>query len=288
MAFLQYLKYPPVLEKIINFIPRLINLMIALLILIAVYIVITTAIRKILMVRARTEKQKENVKVFINVWRYFFFFIVILVIIFTSTGSLTALGISAGLLTAALGWALQRPITGIAGWIMVVVRKPFQVGDIIILGDKKGIVDDITLTHINIKEIGGTTGGEDKSGRIIMIPNSKLFEQDVINYTLQDEYILDEVTTTITYESNLAVAEKICKDAALKITADFIKYAQKKPFIRLAFQPSGIDVKVRYYTIAKKRQRISTEVTREIFNNIRKNRKVEIAYPHTEILYRKK
>ncbi|MCK4521832.1 MAG: mechanosensitive ion channel family protein, partial [Nanoarchaeota archaeon] len=200
----------------------------------------------------------------------------------------TGLGVTVGLFTAALGWALQKPITGIAGWIMLVVKRPFDIGDRIIIGKVRGDVDDITLTHIYIKEIGGIVSGEENSGRIVMVPNSKLFEQDIINYTLQDEYVLDQVAVTVTYECNLDRAIKIALEAAKKCARDFIKQTGKKPYALTYFEPNGINVRVRYFAPAKHLQEISSAITKEIFDNIRKTKSVEIAYPHTEVVFRKK
>jgi small-conductance mechanosensitive channel len=56
----------------------------------------------------------------------------------------------------------------------------------------------------------------------------------------------------------------------------------------LSFKDSGIDVTVRYFTIATKRNQISTDIRREIFHQIRNTKDVEIAYPHTEVLFREK
>ncbi len=112
--------------------------------------------------------------------------------------SWTALGLGVGLLSVAIGWALQRPITGMAAWFMIVVKRPFEIGDRVTIGAVKGDVVDITLTHIYINEIGGLVPSEENSGRTIMIPNSVLFEQNIINYTLQNEFVLDQVVTMVT------------------------------------------------------------------------------------------
>ncbi len=266
---------------------KIILLLVEIAVLILAYRITNYGIKGILNKRSKSKRDKENIVVFSNVLKSFYIVLSFLIIIFTLTGSFSAISLSAGLLTAALGWALQRPITGVAGWLMVLVKKPFQIGDYIFLGDRKGEVIDITLTHIVLSEIGGTIAGEDKSGRTIMIPNAKLFEQDIINYTFQDQYILDEVITSFTYESDLKKAEEICLNSAKKITKNILNKVPLEPFIRLGFQPSGIDVKIRYYTKTDERQKIATDITREIFKEIRKNKHVEIAYPHTEIVYKK-
>ncbi|MBU4201949.1 MAG: mechanosensitive ion channel family protein, partial [Candidatus Altiarchaeota archaeon] len=203
-------------------------------------------------------------------------------------GSWEGLGIGIGLLSASLGFALQRPITGIAAWVMLIVNKPFIIGDRIIIGTTRGDVVNITLSHVYLMEIGGIVTGEETSGRIIMIPNSVLFEQNIINYTSQDDYILDQVVVAITYESNLDGAMKITLDSARKHTKEFIEATGKKPYVRTFFQSSGIDVHVRYTSPATRLQEFSSAITKEIYDRIMKADDVEIAYPHTEVVLRKK
>jgi small-conductance mechanosensitive channel len=252
------------------------------------YKVLTAGFRRALLQRARTKRQKNNAMVFLSMWKYSFIVILMVGLIFYVGGDITGLGIWAGLMTAALGWALQKPITGLAGWVMVVTKKPFQIGDRIEISGVKGDVIEISLTHIYLKEIGGTIATEETSGRVIMIPNSKLFEQDIINYTLQDEYILDQVITAVTYESDLDKAIKICEEAAKKVTKGFASEMHKEPYVRTFFQASGIDIKTRYYVRAENRIKVASDLTQEIFRDISRTKGVEIAYPHTEVLLRRK
>lgn len=249
---------------------------------------IITFIEKRLLKEAKTKKQISNIEIFSRVLKYMLFLILVIIAIFSYAGSWTGLGIGIGLFSAALGWALQKPITGIAAWIMLIVKRPFDIGDRIIVGAMRGDVIDITLTHIYLQEIGGLVPSEENSGRIIMVPNSILFEQNIINYTSQDEYILDQVIVAVTYESNLEKAKKIVFGATKKYTDEFFDKTKRDPYIRTYFQPSGINIHTRYFAPVKRLQEVSSNVTQEIFERIRKARDVEIAYPHTEIVYRKK
>ena len=252
-------------------------------IIIVVYVMVNTIIKATLLKKARTKKMKHNVIVFSSLISYFFIFVSIIFLVVSIAGGFVGLGVTAGLLTAALGWALQRPITGIAGWLMVIVTKPFEIGDRIIIGNVRGDVTNITITHVYLSEFGGTIGGEELSGRKVIIPNSVLFEENIINYTSQNEYILDEVVFTITHDSNIEKAKEIAKKGAKKVTKKFTKYNQKKPFVRCNFQPSGIDIRVRYYTIASVRQETNSKITEEIFKEITKEEIVKLAYQHTEV-----
>lgn len=245
------------------------------------------SLRKILLVKAKTKKQIASIEAFSRIFKYAFLFLLIVLISFYYSKSWTGLGLSIGLLSAALGWALQKPITGMAAWLMIVLKKPFSIGDRIIIGAVKGDVSDITLTHIYLKEVGGTTLGEENSGKVVMVPNSILFEQNIINYNLQDEHILDQVVLAITYGSDLEEAIKICMEAVAVVKDRNFGVITKKAYVRNSFQPSGVNVSVRYFVLANRLQEVSSYITEEIFSRIKVSEKVKIAYPHTEIIIKK-
>ena len=257
-------------------------------VLFVIFNVIATRIKKKLTGRLTNKNQIHNFEVLFSVTRYGVIALLIVFGIFSYTNSWEGIGITAGVLTAALGFALQRPITGIAAWLMIIIKRPFRIGDRILVGSVKGDVFDLTLSHVYLKETGGIFPSEENSGRIILIPNSLLFEQNIINYTLTDQYILDQVVTPINYESDLTKAKKIALEAAKLHTKQFDEQIRKEPYIRTFFGPSAVDVHVRYYAPAQRLQEFSSAITEEIFTQIRKTRDVSIAYPHMHLVIDKK
>ncbi len=249
-------------------------------------------IRRQLYKTVHTRIQRSNVTVFTDLLKYVFFFLFFIFMLSFYFGNLGDFGFVAGLLTVAVGWALQKPISGVVAWVILATRRPFHIGDRVIIRGIKGDITNITLTHVLLNEVGGTIDGEEESGRTIMVPTSVIFEEEVINFTERDDYILDEIVTSITYESDLLEAERLIIQVVLRsmqtIWETFPKRISKKPHIRLQFRPSGIDVCVRFYTIAVKRNKIATDIRREIWKVIRRTEGVEFAYPHTEIIYSEK
>ncbi len=245
-------------------------------------------LKKVLLKRAKTKHVKSNIKIFSKIAKYGAFLAIAIFAIFTYAGSWTGLGLSVGLFSAALGWALQKPITGIAGWIMVVIKRPFDIGDRIIIGKVRGDVADITLTHVYVQEIGGLVGGEENSGRVVMIPNSKLFEQDIINYTMQDEYVLSQVAVTLTFESNVDKAIDLAVDAAKKRTSNIIKETKEKPYTRVSFKQNGMEIRTRFLAPAKQVQEYTSNVAKEVYDRLSKEKSIEISYPQAVIALRKK
>ena len=116
----------------------------------------------------------------------------------------TALFASAGLFAAILGFASQKAFANIIGGIFILIFKPFRVGDALeIANDQKGIVEEITLRHTVIK---------DYQFRRIVIPNSIISEDTIINSSLTDERIRKQIKIGIAYDANLEKAEKIIRD----------------------------------------------------------------------------
>jgi small-conductance mechanosensitive channel len=236
----------------------------------------------------RSKKQRSNIKIFIQIFRYSISLLIVLFAVLSYSGAWSGVGLFLGLLSAAIGFALQKPITGVAAWLMVVTKRPFDIGDRVIIGDVKGDIADINLTHIHLMEVGGLTGDEETSGRIIMVPNWMLFEKNVIDYTLNNDFVLDSVIVNVTYESNLDRAMEIADLCARKYLAGMISTSPAAPKVRVDFQPSGIDVQVKYFSPARQLHEYSSKITKEIFDRISASDDVEIAYPHTEVVFRRK
>lgn len=197
------------------------------------------------------------------------------------SGSLAAGASFAGLL---MGWSLQAPVSGVAAWVLVNVKRPFRVGDRVMLPawGLTGDVMQIGMMYTVLNQVGGTVGSEEAAGRNILIPNAMLFGNVVINYTPQQSaaYVLDEVVIRITYNSNWDAAEKILLDAATEVTGDIIQYTGQRPYIRADMYDYGVYMRLRYMTRATDRPRIVYEITRRIYEDFRKHAEVDFAIPY--------
>jgi len=182
-----------------------------------------------------------------------------------------------------LGWSLQAPISGLAAWALVTAKRPFRLGDRVML-PTLGLIGDVQqmgMMYTVLNQVGGTVGTEEATGRHILIPNAMLFSNVVINYTPQqaDPFVLDEVVVRITYDSDWQVAERILLDAAIAVTGDMIKQTGQKPYIRSDLYDYGVYLRLRYTTLAMDRPRIVHEITRKIFDEFQANPKVDFAIP---------
>lgn len=266
----------------------LFRVFIIVILLIIIFNLVLGFVRRKLLKKAKKKKQISNIKIFSRLLQIFFVLLVLLVAFFSYIGSWAGLGIVAGLLTAGLGFALQKPITGIAAWIMVVLKRPFEIGDRIAIGEVKGEVYDITLTHIYIDEVGGEIKSDQPSGRNIMIPNHLLFEHNIINYTLTNDYVLGEVVVDVTYESNLNNAIEIAKNSVLKFAKEYLNDTSRKFTVRVKMAASAMTIMARFFAPIKIMQEITSNINKDIYEEIKNSKDVEIAYPHSEIIFKNK
>ena len=113
--------------------------------------------------------------------------------------------ISVGFVSLILGLSVQMPMSSFIGWIYILVRRPYRVGDRIKIGDATGDVIDVSYIDTTLWEFGGQYLSTDHpSGRIIKFPNSKVLDSMVYNYSWPlFPYIWNEIKFQIAYQSDL-------------------------------------------------------------------------------------
>src|SRR5436189_2493601 len=113
--------------------------------------------------------------------------------------------VSFGLISLILGFALQTPITSFIGWIYILVRVPYRVGDRIKIGNATGDVIDVSYLDTTLWEFGGEYLSTDHpSGRVIKFPNEKVLDELVYNYSWPlFPYIWNEVKFQVGYNADL-------------------------------------------------------------------------------------
>ena len=128
---------------------------------------------------------------------------------------------------AGIAFALQRVITAVAGYFVILRGKTFNVGDRIQMGGVRGDVIGLSFMQTRIMEMGETPSeqGDPPSmwvhsrqftGRIVTVTNDKVFDCPVYNYTHEFPYIWDEMIIPVRYSSDYAAAEKVILKAAEK------------------------------------------------------------------------
>jgi small-conductance mechanosensitive channel len=138
----------------------------------------------------------------------------------------TRLATVLGLVTAGLAFALQKVVTAIAGYIVILRGKTFGVGDRITMGGVRGDVVALDFIQTTIMEMGQPPSVEAQTdpamwvhsrqytGRIVTVTNDKIFDTPVYNYSRDFPYIWEEMTLPIAYNADRARAERILLEAA--------------------------------------------------------------------------
>jgi small-conductance mechanosensitive channel len=153
-----------------------------------------------------------------------------------------------GLVSAGLAFALQKVVTSLAGYIVIMRSKVFRVGDRITMGGVRGDVMSLGFLKTTIMEMGDPTGapvsvwvhGRQFTGRIVTVTNDKIFEEPVFNSTRDFPFIWEEIRIPITYAADRARAERILLDAAEKATA--ATQASAKPKVRHMIEHYQIEI----------------------------------------------
>src|SRR5699024_9656433 len=132
--------------------------------------------------------------------------------------NLYAAAASFGLMSLVLGFALQAPISSFIGWLYIVFRKPYQVGDRMQLQNMRGDVIEVHYLDTIVREHRGDYLGNDhESGRLIHFPNSIILSTEVINYSGRFyPFMWDETALQVAYTSDMDFVEKCLVDAALE------------------------------------------------------------------------
>lgn len=125
---------------------------------------------------------------------------------------------SVGLASLVIGFALQAPISNFIGWVYIVFRNPYQVGDRIQIGKYKGDVIKIDYLDTLMLEFSGDYLTNDRSsGRVISFPNSHVFKTEIFNYSGPfSPFIWNETAVQIAYTSDMEFVQTCLRDAALE------------------------------------------------------------------------
>ena len=202
-----------------------------------------------------------------------------------------------GLLTAGLAIALKDPLTNLAGWFFIVFRHPFVVGDRIKIGEHAGDVIDIRLFQFTILEINSWVEADQSTGRMIHLPNGKIFTEPQINYTTGFNYIWNEIQVRITFESNWEKALKILQDIVnrraenidreaereiFEASKNFmIHYTHLTPYVYTEVREFGIQLTIRYLCNPRRRRGTENDIWKDILTEFKRQDDIWFAYPTT-------
>ena len=112
----------------------------------------------------------------------------------------------AGIFAVAMGFAAQHALGNVVSGVFIVIFKPFRINDRLALAAHQGIVEDITLRHTVIRNF---------ENRRIIIPNSVISNEIIVNADFGDDMIVKWVDMSISYSSDIDTAKRIMAEEVL-------------------------------------------------------------------------
>lgn len=207
----------------------------------------------------------------------------------------TRLTTAAGLVSAGLAFALQRVVTAVSGYFVILRGDVFSVGDRIVMGGVRGDVIGLSFTQTTIMEMGQSPAEQadtpsmwvrerQYTGRIVNVSNARIFDDPVYNYTREFPFNWDEIMLPFDIDENNAVAERILLEAAEKHTVRtaelgeeslaemerryFMKREQLRPQVYWMLKEDTIEMTVRFLIREGDSRRIKDQMSRDIVDGL--------------------
>ncbi len=218
------------------------------------------------------------------------------IVILLGTGIQQNLGLSIGLISAALVYVLGEPLLSFVGWMILVTMRVYKLGDRIEVNNTRGYVVGISPMNTTIREFGGSLSGDIHTGRYVTIPNSQVVRGNVYNATKDTPFVWDQVTITVPFQGEAKAVEAILLAAAEDVVGgmmrssvprirgkyefdDLREYVAEKPTVFWNVRDAGIDLTLVYFCPVYERAAYKTEVVKDILEKMSERPDLRIAAP---------
>ena len=213
-----------------------IKVLVALLILVLSFNFINFITKKIYKKMKKRHLDETISRVALNITR-FILKLVILVCLVAYVGIETA---SVSAIIASLGvgisLAVQGTLSNFAGGVIIIIMRPFKLGDFITSNDHSGTVEDIKLFYTSIIT---------PDNKVVLIPNGTLANNVIVNVSTKESRRVD-VVMPVSYSTNIEKAKKIIKKVCAQNEEIF---KTPEPFIKIGeYGDSSINIFVRVWT----------------------------------------
>lgn len=221
-------------QKLIDFLPSLLTAILLLVVGLWVIKLINKLVSKFFLKADYDVTLERFTASLINYGLKIILFVLVITQLGVESASLVAIIGAAGL---AIGLALQGSLSNFAGGVLILLLKPFRVGDFIKAQSIEGTVKEISIFNTRILTFGNQEA---------IIPNGKLSNDNIINFSTQG-IRKENIIFGISYDSNVAEAKQILLD--LVTEQDIVlKMEDKMPMIVVAeLADSSVNLSLRYW-----------------------------------------
>ncbi|UWQ75277.1 mechanosensitive ion channel family protein [Leisingera sp. M658] len=187
-----------------------------------------------------------------NLARYVILAFAVLFVLNTFGVKTTSIVAAIGAAGLAIGLAMQGALSNVAAGVMIILFRPFKLGDFIDVNGETGTVHEMTLNNTVIASL---------SNLKVIIPNSEVWGNTITNYSAFDTRRA-EWTFGVGYGANLATAEQVIRDT---IMADSRSHSDPEPFIQVnALNSSSVDFLVRVWVDAAEHFQYQADMKRKV------------------------
>ncbi|MBR1793559.1 MAG: mechanosensitive ion channel family protein [Bacteroidales bacterium] len=176
-----------------------------------------------------------------------------------------------GALGLAVGMALQGTLQNFAGGVIILLLKPFKVGDYIECGGIKGYVREIRIFHTIIQPF---------NARTIVVPNSELSNKSLINHTKEPRIRLD-VKANVAYGTDLKKAQALLMD--LMMNDPLIEKEPKKPAVFVSgLLDSSVELTLWIWATIENYWTVAGYINERIYDTFNEN-DIQIPFPQIHV-----
>lgn len=214
--------YSTVSAKVVEFIPKLITIILIFIIAKLLLYLLYSGFRKYFKYVGK-EKQFQSAKVVV---KYTVWILAIIAMLSVVMGDLGVWLTSVGLVGFGVTFALQKPILNFVGWITIMVNRTYTIGDRVEISGQRGDVLEIQMMYTVLDGLLPNT--DEPSGKVITLPNELILTSSNTNFTKSGYFLWDELSVDITYESDWKKGEEMLKEIAYEVVNKYVKKAQNE------------------------------------------------------------
>ena len=223
----------------------------------------------------------------------------VLFVAFVVVDRVTGLGVTLGLVGAAVAFALQQPLLSVAGWLALAFGGYYRAGDRVRVGGVTGDVVSISLLRTTIFEVGEETSAGGYSGRVVRVANADVLTKPVYNYSGDFPFLWDGITVPIKHGSDRSAAREALELALRETVSDEVpeardtwrqlrrKYrlpkADVEPRVGLAADENWLSYTLRYVVDYRRRGPVKRALWERVLAAVEGADDVELAVTSQEI-----
>ena len=203
---------------------------------------------------------------------------------------------SLAIVGAGLAVSLQDVVKDTVGWLIIMQRRPFSLGDRITIGSHTGDVIDIGILRTTLLEVGTSAQSEawERTGKTLYVPNAAVLTRELLNYNTTSDFTKAEMQVTVTYEGDWKKAETILQTILAEETAEFtekearqyqkrtwlfyVSDESKVPQVYTDLADDGVRFILRFTVPVGKRRDVISKISVKILERFDTEPHIELAY----------